>query len=513
MHDSMRMWSTWNMNSHATSTGGQSERALGLDLHLDLQSDGSGIRARLIEALREAMRTGRLRPGFRLPSSRSLAADLGLARNTVVNAYAELVTEGWLTARPGSGTRVAHTSPPRTPTRSTSIRPQTTGPMYDLRPGRPDVSAFPRVEWLRAVRRAVTSAPDEAFGFGDPRGRIELRTELAGYLARTRGASVNPDTVVICSGAAHGLILLGEVLRARGTRSIAVESYGLHVHRNLLANTGLQTPAIALDERGARTELLGDELDVGAVLLTPAHQFPTGVALHPERRTTVIDWARSSGGLVLEDDYDGEFRFDRPPVGALQALDPERVVYLGTTSKALTPALRLGWMVLPEYLVEDVEHAKGHTDYWCGVIDQLTLAEFLSSGAYDRHVRAMRLVYRRRRDQLADILATSSPTAHVSGLAGGLHAVVELPADTEQLVLRAAAGHHLAIDGMSRYRHPASAPRSDALVVGYATPSSSAWAATLESLAAVLNRGLTVPDATPVDQSRRAMRDLHSGPT
>jgi GntR family transcriptional regulator/MocR family aminotransferase len=358
--------------------------------------------------------------------------------------------------------------------------------VYDLRPGRPDVSAFPRAEWLRAVRRAVTSAPDDAFGFSDPRGRIELRTALAGYLARARGARVNPDTVVICSGAAHGLMLLGGILRARGTRSVAVESYGLDVHRNLLANTGLHTPAITLDERGARTELLGDELDVGAVLLTPAHQFPTGVALHPERRSTVINWARSFGGLVLEDDYDGEFRFDRQPVGALQCLDPERVVYLGTTSKTLTPALRLGWMVLPEHLVEDVERAKGHTDYMCGVIDQLTLADFLNSGSYDRHVRAMRLAYRRRRDQLVDTLATSAPTVHVSGLAAGLHAVVELPAGNERSVLRAAAGRRLAIDGMSQYRHPASAPRSDALVVGYATPSSSAWAATLESLAAVL---------------------------
>ena len=366
------------------------------------------------------------------------------------------------------------------------MRPHTTGPVYDLRPGRPDVSAFPRAEWLRAVRRAVTSAPDEAFGFGDPRGRIELRTALAAYLARARGARVSPDTVVICSGAAHGLMLLGGILRARGTRSVAVESYGLHVHRNLLANTGLQTPAITLDERGARTELLGDELDVGAVLLTPAHQFPTGVALHPERRSTVIDWARSFGGLVLEDDYDGEFRFDRQPVGALQSLDPERVVYLGTTSKALAPALRLGWMVLPEHLVEDVERAKGHTDYMCGVIDQLTLADFLNSGAYDRHVRAMRLAYRRRRDQLADTLASSTATVHVTGLAAGLHAVVELPADTERSVLRAAAEHHLAIDGMSQYRHPASAPRGDALVVGYATPSSSAWAGALESLAAAL---------------------------
>jgi len=358
--------------------------------------------------------------------------------------------------------------------------------VHDLRAGRPDVSAFPRVEWLRSARRAVTAAADEAFGYGDPRGRVELRTALAGYLARARGVRVNPETVVICSGAVHGLMLLGGVLKARGTRSVAVESYGLDVHRNLLAGAGLQTPAICLDERGALTELLGGELDVGAVFLTPAHQFPTGVALHPERRAAVTDWARSSGGVVVEDDYDGEFCYDRQPVGALQGLDPERVVYLGSSSKALAPALRLGWMVLPEHLVDEVARAKGHTDYMCGVIDQLTLADFLNCGAYDRHVRAMRRIYRRRRDQLVDMLATSAPKVHISGLAAGLHAVVELPAETERSVLRTAAWHRLAVDGMSRYRHSAAAPRGDALVVGYATPSSSAWAGALKSLAAVL---------------------------
>jgi GntR family transcriptional regulator/MocR family aminotransferase len=462
-------------------------RALGTDLHLDLQrGEGCGVRARLMEVLREAVRSGRLPPGMQLPSSRSLAADLGLARNTVVEAYAELIAEGWLTARRGSGTQVARRSPPRAPARGLRPRPQAARPLFDLRPGRPDVSAFPRAEWLRAARRAVVRAPDEVFGYGDPQGRIELRTALAGYLARARGVRVNPDVVVICSGAVHGLMLLSSVLAARGIRSVGVESYGLGVHRKLLAQGGLKTPAVEVDDRGARTDTLGEDPEMRTVLLTPAHQFPTGVALHPDRRTAAIDWARSCGRLVIEDDYDGEFRYDRQPVGALQGLDPEHVAYLGTSSKALAPGLRLGWLVLPEHLVHDVGQAKGHTDYMCSVTDQLTLAEFLTSGAYDRHVRAMRLIYRRRRDQLVDTLTRRAPHVHVRGLAGGLHAVIELPPDTERSTLRAAACHRLALDGFAGFCHPAIQVDRDALVIGYATPSNSAWAGALNALVGIL---------------------------
>ncbi|MGP3927983.1 aminotransferase-like domain-containing protein [Streptomyces sp. 8N616] len=552
----------------------------GTDLHLDLPAGGtSGVRAALIRALRDAVRTGRLAPGTRLPSSRSLAADLGLARNTVADAYAELVAEGWLTARQGSGTRVARrANPARTAGRTGMARTGMAGTaahrtagtaadratartaadrteagrteagrteagrteagrteagrteagrteagrgggpvpaprpaVHNLFPGSPDAASFPRAAWLAAARRALTAAPSEAFGYGEPRGRPELRRALAGYLARARGVLTDPEQIVVCSGFVHGLRLLAEVLRRAGTRTMAVESYGLDVHRRIVARAGLRTPPLAVDERGARTDGLAGLPDAGAVLLTPAHQFPTGVPLHPDRRAAVVDWARRTGGLVIEDDYDGEFRYDRQPVGALQGLDPERVAYVGTVSKSLSPGLRLGWMVLPEELVAPVAAAKGEIEWQASTLDQLTLAEFIESGAYDRHVRGMRLRYRRRRDHLVAALAEHAPHIRVTGIAAGLHAVLELPAGTEQSVISsAAAWHGLALDGMSRYRHEAAAPgplapvapvasvasvdpdgsesesADDALVVGYGTPPEHAFSGAIDALCRAL---------------------------
>ncbi|MEU2154855.1 PLP-dependent aminotransferase family protein [Streptomyces sp. NPDC019396] len=460
----------------------------GADLHLELR--GQGLRAGLMDALREAVRTGRLAPGARLPSSRTLAADLGIARNTVADAYAELVAEGWLTARQGSGTRVARRAAPRRSGAASPTSPRTgrvrQRPAYSLVAGTPDLASFPRAEWIKASRRALTAAPHEAFGYGDPYGRVELRNALADYLARARGVYAEPGRIVICSGFVHGLTLIGTVLRQRKVRDVAVEAYGYAVHRERLGDTGLRLPALPFDALGSRTGELAAMKDVGAVLLTPAHQFPMGVALHPDRRTEIVDWARRSGGLVLEDDYDGEFRYDRQPIGALQGLDPDRVVYLGTASKALAPGLRIGWLVLPPGLADEVVAVKGPVDWATSTLDQLTLAEFLVSGAYDRHVRGMRLRYRRRRDQLVEALAERAPEITVSGIAAGMHAVLELPPGTETSVVQAAAWQGLLVEGLAQYRHPATPPTRDALVVGYGTPPDSAWSGTLDALCRVL---------------------------
>ncbi|MEU0003084.1 PLP-dependent aminotransferase family protein [Streptomyces sp. NPDC006314] len=471
---------------------------LGVDLHLEPAGSG-GLRRGLTDALRDAVRTGRLAPGTRLPSSRSLAADLGIARNTVAETYAGLVAEGWLTARQGSGTQVAMRvpsassassaqrgragAPPSGPGLAAPRRREPGRPAHSLVPGIPDLAAFPRAEWLKAARRALATAPFHALGYGDPRGYLELRTALAGYLARARGVHADPETVVITAGFSHGLGILGRVLRGRGVRTVAVESYGLDAYRRLLQDAGLATPALPYDELGTNPMELGD---AGAVLLTPAHQFPMGVPLHPDRRAAVVDWARRTGGLVLEDDYDGEFRYDRQPVGALQGLDPDRVVYFGTASKSLAPGLRLGWMVLPPSLAEEVASAKGRIDT-VGVMEQLTLAEFITSGAYDRHVRSARLRYRRRRDALTAAVTERAPEVRVTGIAAGLHAVLRLPPGTEQPVVQAAVWQGLALHGLSFYRHPQSgAEPQDALVVGYGTPPDSAWAGTLEALCRVL---------------------------
>jgi GntR family transcriptional regulator/MocR family aminotransferase len=462
-----------------------SAERIGTDLHLELSGPGSR-RAVLTRALREAIRTGRLPSGTRLPPYRSLAADLGLARNTVADAYAELVAEGWLSARQGSGTRVAERvrppRPVRVPKRTPGPAPR---PEHNLRQGRPDASSFPRAAWLASARRALNAAPSEAFGPGDPRGRPELRRALAGYLARARGVRTDPDRIVVCSGFAHALRLMfgGKVLRG----PLAVESYGLAFHRSLLTAAAVRTHPLTIDEHGARTEELTTARGVRTVLLTPAHQFPTGGPLDPGRRASVVDWARSGSGLILEDDYDGEFRYDRRPIGAVQGLDPDRVLYLGSVSKSLSPAVRLGWMVLPDHLVDEVLAAKGEREAWASVLDQLTLADLIDTGAYDRHTRRMRQRYRRRRDQLVAALAERAPHIRPTGIAAGLHAVLRLPSGTEQSTVKAAAWQGLALDGLADFRHPAATmPPTDGLVVGYATPPDHAYGAALDALCRAL---------------------------
>lgn len=477
------------MTDSQTNLKTDSSSGPGSDLHLELR--GPRLRDGLTNALRDAVRTGRLAPGTRLPPSRSLAADLGVSRNTVTDSYAELVAEGWLTARQGSGTRVAERAEPGRVGAGPPPRPAPKRPTYGLRPGAPDLASFPRTQWLAAARRALTAAPHDAFGYGDALGQIRLRAALADYLARARGVYAEPERIVVCSGFHHGLALMARALRARRVRAVAVESYGLDLYRDLLTDAGLRTPSVHVDEHGARTDDLERLEDIGAVLMTPAHQYPTGVALRPDRRTAAVEWARRTGGLILEDDYDGEFRYDRQPVGALQGLGPDRVVYLGSVSKSLAPGVRLGWMVLPEELVPEIVAAKGYGDYMSSALEQLTLAEFLTSGAYDRHVRSMRLHYRRRREQLVAALAHRAPHVHVRGMAAGLQAVLELPLGTERSVTREAARRGLAVSGLAEFRHetPESGrghPRQDALVVNYAAPSDSAWQGALDVLCGVM---------------------------
>ncbi|GAA2933889.1 MULTISPECIES: MocR-like pyridoxine biosynthesis transcription factor PdxR [Streptomyces] len=460
-----------------------SAERIGSDLHLELSGPG-GRRTALIRALREAVRDGRLAPGTRLPPYRSLAADLGVARNAVADAYAELVAEGWLTARQGSGTRVAERAEPLRPAARVPKKapPRARGPRHNLLQGTPDISAFPRAPWLASYRRALQQAPNEVFGPGDPAGRVELREALTEYLARARGVRTEPGRIVICSGFAHALRLLFGCGVLRGP--LAVEAYGLGFHREVLAGAGVRTLPLPLDEHGAQVDRLGRER---AVLLTPAHQFPTGGPLHPARRAAVIDWARARGGLVLEDDYDGEFRYDRRPVGAVQGLDPERVIHIGSVSKSLSPAVRLGWMVLPERYVEDVLAVKGEREAWASVLDQLSLADFVVSGSYDRHVRRMRQRYRSRRDRLVAALAEHAPQVEVTGVAAGLHAVLRLPPGTEASAVKAAAWRGIALDGLAAFRHPdTDMPVSDGLVVGYATPSEHAYGPALEALCGAL---------------------------
>ncbi|MEU4292574.1 PLP-dependent aminotransferase family protein [Kribbella sp. NPDC026596] len=451
--------------------------AAGADLHLDLAAARG--RNELVRALHESIRTGRLPAGTRLPSSRSLAKDLGIARNTVADAYGQLVAEGWLTARQGSGTVVANRA--STPPAPIMSLPQAKNFRYDLTPGSPDVATFPRGEWLTAARRALTVAPNEAFGLGDPRGRIELRRMLADYLARARGVRADPERILICSGYVQAVSLLSEVVKALGGTTIAVEEFGYSLHRDVIQARGLEVAAVPVDELGAQPSQLTGQ----GVLLTPAHQMPTGVPLAPERRTAAVEWARDAGAVLIEDDYDGEFRYDRQAVGALQALDPERVVYTGTASKSLAPGLRLAWMVLPQRLIEPVIAAKRTADFQTATLDQLTLAEFIASGHYDRHVRRSRLHYRRRRDRLVELLAVRAPDVKVAGISAGLHVLLDVPADADDIVTRAAR-QGLGLATLSNYHVNPTRSTRQAVIVGYGTPPDHAYPGALDLLCQVL---------------------------
>jgi GntR family transcriptional regulator/MocR family aminotransferase len=455
-----------------------------LDLHLSLDTAG-GRRSGLESALRAAIRQGRLPAGTLLPSTRGLAQELGLSRGTVSAAYDQLVEEGYLTTRPGSGTKVAE-APQRA---QVPARPATTPatPRHDLRPGLPDVSAFPTRAWLASTRRVLTHARPEVFGTGDPQGRIELRNALADYLGRTRGVIASPDRIVITSGYYQGLGLLSGVLTASGTRTAAVEDPGHNHFREVVQRAGFTTLALPVDSHGARTEALTRR--TGAVFLTPSHQYPTGVPLHPGRRRTLCAWARSTGGLIVEDDYDGEYRYNRQPVGALQGIAPDHAVYCGTASKTLGPALRLAWMVLPPHLVQPVMRAKQQADLYTETLGQLVLADLITTHAYDRHIRAARLRYRRRRELLLDrVAARPGLTAH--GVPAGLTTLVTLPSDgpTEDQLLARCAQRGVALRGLTELHHdPADRPQG--LLIGFAAPSERAYPAALDALFTALASG------------------------
>jgi GntR family transcriptional regulator / MocR family aminotransferase len=477
----------------------------GRDLHLDLGR--SGRRAALEQALREAVQSGRLAPGTLLPPSRALASDLGIARNTVAEAYTQLVAEGWLTARQGSGTRVAGPSPssapppPSTVSRafhhgefafSTRAAVGLAGALgdtaYDLRAGFPDVAAFPYAEWLAAARTALGRTPSSTYRYPDPQGLPELRTALAGYLARTRGVRARPERVVVCGGFGQGLWALATALHRLGARRAGVESHGLPLHRRILTGAGLTLVGLPVGAAGAELPGggpgTGQGVDLDVALLTPAHQFPLGTALDAEHRAAFVRWARARGAVLVEDDYDGEFRYDRRPLGAMQALAPDQVVYGGTASKALAPAVGLAWLVLPERLIGPVVAELTRVGARPAALNQLVLAEFLTSGRYDRHVRRSRLAYRRRRDRL---VAALDPTGlRVHGLPAGLHAVVDLPAGhSEEVAVAEAHRRGLAIEGLAAFA-AAGHDRAPALVVGYASPPAHAFTTALARLVATL---------------------------
>ncbi|MCV7358116.1 GntR family transcriptional regulator/MocR family aminotransferase [Mycolicibacterium fluoranthenivorans] len=433
------------------------------ELLIHLNRSQRVVREQLAQQLRAMIRDGRLPAGARLPPTRVMARDLDVARSVVVDAYQQLIADGYLSARQGSGTRVLPVSSDRPAVDSRSAEVTSA---IGLFAGLPDPALFPRAEWLRHYRTALQALPDGRLGYPGPAGVQELRDALADYLSRVRGVAAAPENILVCSGITQAITLICRALHARGVRTIAMEDPGFGLHRQAIINAGLNVTGVPVDDDGLHVNAL-DNLDVGALLTAPAHSYPTGAVLSTPRRTALLRWARQRNMVIIEDDYDAEFRYDSAPLGALQGLAPEHVVYTGCVSKTLTPALRLGWMVLPRWLTGAVVHQKLLDDTGTSVLEQRALARFIETGGLTRHLRRVRPIYRHRRDAAVQATATALPGAAVKGIDAGLHLYVELPQWCDEAdLLTAARERGIVIEGASWHFHsPAVAP--PALIIGY----------------------------------------------
>jgi GntR family transcriptional regulator / MocR family aminotransferase len=436
------------------------------ELHIALDaSSPEPMRRQLVRALREAIRAQRLRTGVRLPASRVLAEQLHVSRGVVTDAYEQLAAEGWVRSRPGAGTTVAAAGvvsgpEPEPPPARPRVR-------YDFVPFTPDVSLFPRRLWARAVSRAAIEAPDDELGYQAGHGSAALREALASYLGRVRGTSVHPNAIVICGGYTQATALLFGVLARRGVRRVALEDPSSPDHCwEMAERTGLEAIPVPLDAEGLRVDALSAS-GAEAVVVTPNHQFPSGAVMGPQRRRELLGWARAGDRLVIEDDYDAEFRYDRRPLAALQGLDPGHVVYVGTASKTLAPSLRLGWMLAPPALAPLLANEKALHDSGSPVLPQLALAQLVATGELDRHLRSVRATYSRRRDELVAALTETVPQGHVEGAAAGLHLVLALPVALDRDRLDAALHGHSVRAVVIEHRDPARAPEGTRLALGY----------------------------------------------
>ena len=439
------------------------------------RSSGEALRTQLERGLRDAIRSGRLRADEKLPSTRELARGLGISRGMVVDCFDQLQAEGYLVARGGSATRVSPSA--HRPTRGAPPPPKPVAPfppsqpmarlIADFLPAVPDLASFPRTDWAKATTEVCREAPTAAFDYGDPRGSERLRKVLASYLSRVRGAAADFERVVVCTGFAQGLNLALASLAALGVDRVAFEDPGYDETGRIAAGlAGVQLVPVPVDEEGVRVDALA-EARAQAVVVSPAHQWPTGVVLSPQRRQALANWAVHTDGWIIEDDYDAEFRYDRDPVGMVQGLIHERVINIGTVSKSLAPTLRLGWLLCPTGLVDAIADLKIRADRGSPGLEQLVLAWLIESGRFDRHLRRMRKIYAGKRDALVAALSEHAPDVRLSGLAAGFHAVAHLALGaSEAAVVVAARTRGVGIYGMSANRSTKS-PVPPQLVLGF----------------------------------------------
>lgn len=451
------------------------------------------LQAQMERQLREAVRSGVLRPGSEIPSSRDLARDLGVSRPLVMEAYAQLAAEGYLALRQGATPRVAAFEQRQRTRRLPPEHVEREAFRYDFRLGNPDLSTFPSARWLKAVEAGLKAMVSSDFGYGQRFGVAPLRQALADYLGRVRGVSAEPRQLLITGGFEQARTLLARALVRRGVTALAVEEPG-YTDRDVWLAAGLKLVPITVDEDGVDVAALAASR-AQAIVLTPAHQYPTGVVLSGARRLAIAAWLRERNAVAIEDDYDAEFRYDRAPVGALQGLAPDHVVYAGTTSKTLAPALRLGWLVAPPDLLEPLESEALQVDYGRGRIEQFALAHFIATGDYDRHLRKMRVLYRGRRETLLAALAALLPDAEVGGISAGLHATVRLPHRLDEAAILEAAGKRGLGLSFLRRHHIGPTPAESTMLLSYANMPESALRTGLRSLAAIIT-GKSVGIAT-----------------
>jgi GntR family transcriptional regulator / MocR family aminotransferase len=431
------------------------------ELLLEVELSRGRMRRTLREGLRAAIQDGRLAAGTRLPASRRLADDLGVSRGVVSDAYEQLAAEGYLEVIERSAPVVAAvvaTAPALPEPRPPSWR-------FDFDAVSPDVSLFPRRAWTRAVERALRRAPDSALDYADHRGRPQLRVALSAYLSRVRGVRVDPGRIVVTQGFTQALDLLCRVLVGRGARAVAIETPSHSGLWKTVTRSGLELVGCPVDAGGLRTDALAD-LGADAVVVAPAHQFPTGGVLAPDRRTALVDWATACGALIVEDDYDAEFRYDRPAVGAVQGLRPGSVAHVGTASKTLAPGVRLGWISAPPDLVDELCEQKSSADSGSPAVDELAFADLLSSGEYERHILRARRAYRRRRDLLVRALRSHLPGLDIRGGTAGMQLLLTLPDGVEDVeIADAASARGIAVSPLSPLHLTACSQRG--LLLGY----------------------------------------------
>lgn len=433
-------------------------------LWLRLDGDGS-LQRQLYQSLRAAILSGRLAGGSRLPSTRVLAREVGVSRNTVLQACERLIAEGYVAARERSGLYVVETgSAPAERAAATSAAPRLSAaarrlagavppgraswspwhePLpYDFRYGEPSYADLPLEVWSRLLGRRARGLSARRLAYQSPGGAPELREALAGYLGRARGVVSTPEQIVIVHGSQQAIDLSARVLIDPGDRVVVEEPHYTGFTYCLRA-AGAQLVHVPVDANGLRTDALGAIEGARLACVTPSHQYPTGAVLSLPRRLALLEWAARADAYVLEDDYDGEFRFDGKPIESLQSLDRGgRVLYTGTASKLLFPSLRIGWIAAPEALVPHLSDAKALADTGTPSLEQLALADFIVEGHLERHARRARSRCAMRRATLLEAVAEHfGDDARILGASAGLHVLLRLPGVPADAVpqLRAAA--------------------------------------------------------------------------